>query len=100
MQTLLLTLLVGAAEITALASAHEGFTAQKATAGGAQGQEAAIVLEEGKNSCSDGRSKIGQLEHCRAAMDHVGHEGYDFEGDENESDWPQGCYRCGNNVNG
>ena len=46
------------------------------------------------NSCPSGYEKLTTTEACRAALDYVDVTGDSFNEEENESDWPSGCYYC------
>ena len=46
------------------------------------------------NSCPSGYEKLTSAEACRAALDYVDVTGDSFNEEENESNWPSGCYYC------
>jgi len=57
--------------------------------------EASVFLSEG-SSCPNGFEPIATLSACRASLDLLGISGMDFNGVEDEADWPKGCYHCQN----
>lgn len=46
------------------------------------------------NSCPSGYEKLTTVEACRAALDYVGVANDEFQDEEDERDWPSGCYYC------
>ena len=53
-----------------------------------------VSIAAAGNSCPSGSAKLTSTAACRAAIDLLGYDGDTFEGDEDESSWPSGCYFC------
>lgn len=62
-----------------------------------KGSPSVIVAEAGVNVCPSGYTKIQSEQGCKEAMSVV--EKSDWQGDEDDEEWPSKCYFC-NNVNG
>lgn len=58
-----------------------------------------VVLAPAGNACLNGYVKLTTLPGCIAAMNQLSIPEGDFQGPENESNWPGGCYHC-NGVDG
>jgi hypothetical protein len=58
------------------------------TAGGS------VILGSAGNVCPSSYTKLTTLPSCRAGLRLAGHYGDSFNGDEDDSDWPSGCYYC------
>jgi len=56
----------------------------------------APVFISATSDCPDGFSPITSVAACRAALDMVGISGMDYNGQDEEADWPKGCYYCKN----
>jgi len=52
------------------------------------------VIWGSKNSCPSGYEKLTTAEACRAALDYVSVDGDEFNDEEDDGDWPSGCYYC------
>jgi hypothetical protein len=46
------------------------------------------------NVCGSGLEKVTTVEECRVALRLEGYLGEDFQGSEDDSSWPSGCYQC------
>jgi len=62
------------------------------------GSPSIVVGEASVNVCPLGYQKIQSKQGCQAAVTFVGLSDWDWEGDEDEKNWPSKCYFC-DNVN-
>ena len=61
---------------------------------------AVVMAGSGNARESSLLSPCPSLASCRAGLRLVGHYGDSFLGDEDDSDWPSGCYYCDDDVDG
>ncbi|KAH8082060.1 arabinan endo-1,5-alpha-L-arabinosidase [Aureococcus anophagefferens] len=55
-----------------------------------------VVGSADSNACPGGSEKLRAAAACRAALKDVGIWGWSWEGEENDRDWPSGCYSMEN----
>lgn len=55
---------------------------------------ALVELAEAGNECPVGFLPLTSAESCRAALDQTSFDGMDFQGSEENEEWPKGCYYC------
>ena len=56
--------------------------------------EVEVSIASAGNACPSDSAKLTSIAACRAAIDLLGYDGEDYEGDEDELSWPSGCYFC------